>query len=272
MMGSQTDRARMLLLSHGFTTFSRRDFENSRGKGSKSSPRSLTRLGNAIDFVGSRKKPYSLSRSRCGWGINMGSAKTPEKLSTAAAAELLSVTPATVRLWANKELLQYSTTPGGHRRFDRREIEGFARRFGLGPGPSQSTSSETLRILVVDDERRVADYIARQLRDQNPALSIRVAYGGLEAGFEIREFRPNVIVVDLMMPEVDGVKVCELAKRHRADVRIIAITGFTNTPEESAILEAGAEACLHKPIDLRRLMDLIGVDPPLAATSELARV
>jgi CheY-like chemotaxis protein len=177
---------------------------------------------------------------------------------------MLSVTPATVRLWANKGLLCSTTTPGGHRRFERSQVEEFANRFGLG-----GEDSSDVRVLVVDDERRVADYIARQLRDRAPGMAVRVAYGGLDAGFEINDFRPNVIIVDLMMPEVDGVKVCELAKRNEPSARVIAITGFTNTPEESAILEAGAEACLYKPVDLDRLLALVGLDAPAPRTAQL---
>lgn len=194
----------------------------------------------------------------------MAKANSEDRLSTAAVARMLSVTPATVRLWANKGLLSSSTTPGGHRRFERADIEDFANRFGLG---SEDTSG--VRVLVVDDERRVADYIARQLRDRAPGLAVRVAYGGLEAGFEINDFRPNVIIVDLMMPEVDGVKVCELAKRHEPSARVVAITGFTNTPEEAAILAAGAEACLHKPVDLDQLMAHVGLDAPAPRTAQI---
>lgn len=196
----------------------------------------------------------------------MAKAGSEDRLSTAAVARMLSVTPATVRLWANKGLLNSTTTPGGHRRFERTEIDEFANRFGLG---GEATSG--VRVLVVDDERRVADYIARQLRDRAPGMAVRVAYGGLDAGFEINDFRPHVIIVDLMMPEVDGVKVCELAKRNEPTARVIAITGFTNTPEEAAILDAGAEACLHKPVDLDELFALVGLDAPSPRAAQLGR-
>lgn len=162
-------------------------------------------------------------------------------------AEMLMVSPATVRLWASKGHLHAVPTPGGHRRFRRQEIERFARERNLElklPGGNE------LRVLIVDDNVQVTKYLERLLATRD-AIDIVSANDGFSAGRLVQVFEPHVVLLDLMMPGLDGFAVCRQIKTDptHSHVRVIAMTGY-NTPENiKKALKAGAESCIGKPFD-----------------------
>jgi CheY-like chemotaxis protein len=93
--------------------------------------------------------------------------------------------------------------------------------------------------------------------DQN--ISTAIAYDGFEAGQLIYEIKPDLILLDLVMPGMDGYSVCERIKNNDAtsDIRIIAMTGVGTEENIKRILNAGAESCLKKPIDVKALTEII---------------
>ncbi len=163
------------------------------------------------------------------------------------AAALLMVAPATLRVWSDKGLLHPLTTPGGHRRFLRDDLERFQREH-VGHGPAATGSDR--RILIVDDEAAITRYLSALLGGF-AGVTTAIAHDGFTAGSQLHVFRPDLVLLDLMMPGLDGFQVCRQIKSDAAtrDIRVIAMTGYSTPDNCAEILAAGAEGCLGKPLD-----------------------
>lgn len=196
--------------------------------------------------------------------------RTKGYLTPTEVADLLMVSPVTVRQWARKGLLKAKATPGGHRRYQREEVAEFARRHGIEL-PAEGDDGR-LRVLVVDDDAPFARYLVEILGQLDEPAEVRVAENGFVAGTQVHQFRPNVVILDLLIPGLDGFEVC---RRLKADpeltgVRVIALTGFATPENVERILEAGAEACLRKPLRPDELLAAIGLRPAGGARPAVA--
>ena len=175
-------------------------------------------------------------------------------------ADLFMVSPVTVRQWANKGELKALVTPGGHRRFTRTEGENFARQRGL---TLRFPEELVRRVLVVDDDQQLSGYLVELLSTLPRPLEVETADNGFDAGRKVLAFRPDLVLLDLMMPGLDGFEVCRRIREDPStrDVRIIAMTGYPSPGNIERILAAGADSCLAKPIDTRALLKEIGISP-----------
>ncbi|MFI3198011.1 MAG: response regulator [Methylococcaceae bacterium] len=173
-------------------------------------------------------------------------------------AELMMVAPVTVRSWAQKGLLAAKVTPGGHRRFLKSEVERFMRDSGFVPGEDEIKPSAP-RVLIVDDDPVMTTYLQGIIEDFDTSFVTEIALTGFEAGTKIHTFLPDVVLLDLMLPDIDGFKICSLIKNEAATrhIRVIAISGNTSTQNVSRILEAGAENCLAKPFDPENIVKIL---------------
>ena len=171
-------------------------------------------------------------------------------------AELLRVSPVTIRQWAQKNWIKATTTAGGHRRFLRQDVEEFARQRGM-----ELSSDGPTRVLVVDDNRSFARYLADLLASQSLEIKTETAHDGFDAGRKVLQFDPAIVLLDLKMPGMDGFSVCQQLKDDEATrhIRIIAMTGYYTPENELKILKAGAEACLAKPFDKVVLFDAMAL-------------
>lgn len=169
-------------------------------------------------------------------------------------ADVLRVSPITVRVWAQKGLLKASTTAGGHRRFEREEVERFAREKGI-----EIIEDSEVRALIVDDDVDHLELLTDVFNERLPEIVIDTARDGFEAGQKVASFKPHVVLLDLLMPGVDGFKACRRIKENdeNKNVRVIAMTGFMSDENVRKIKHAGAEICLEKPLDIARLIALL---------------
>lgn len=174
---------------------------------------------------------------------------TPKEVAT-----LLQVSPVTVRQWAQKGLLSAQTTAGGHRRFVRSVVEAFARDRGI------EVPRHRASLLIVDDNRSFNDYLAALFGVEVPELEIHCAYDGFEAGRLVVLHKPSVVLLDVMMPGVDGTEVCRRLKDDpgTARIRVVAMTGFHSPEVEKRILAAGAEVLLRKPFSSAEVIAACG--------------
>ena len=171
------------------------------------------------------------------------------------------VNPVTVRQWSARGLLRSSTTPGGHRRFLLRDVEEFARARGATRVARRSSRPD--RVLIMDDDPNVGRRIVELIQDRHSDVETEIAHDGFEAGVKVESFRPHALVLDLMMPGIDGLAVC---RRLRArlmlnHIRIVAVNDFVDPKNVDRILAAGANACLSKPLDSERLLVELGFTP-----------
>lgn len=170
-------------------------------------------------------------------------------------ARLLMVSPITVRQWAQKGLLDARMTAGGHRRFAREDVERFARERGV------QIDSVERSILVVDDDTQLNNYLVTLLQTQVEDLTVYSAADGFEAGRLVQQHKPEIVLLDIMMPGMDGVAVCRSIKSdpETADALVIGMTGHFTPQVETRVLEAGAAVLLKKPFSSQELLDHCGL-------------
>jgi two-component system response regulator MprA len=107
-------------------------------------------------------------------------------------------------------------------------------------------------ILVVDDDRAVRDSLRRSLSFNGYA--VRTAENGSEALRQIMECRPDAVVLDVMMPGLDGLEVCRRLRGSGDDLPILVLTARDTVSERVAGLDAGADDYLPKPFALEELL------------------
>ena len=174
---------------------------------------------------------------------------------------MLMVSPVTIRQWANKGWLKSQVTAGGHRRFSRRDVVGFARQRGIALNLSDS---DDLRVLIVEDDVQVAAFLAEVLVERAHGVVTETAFDGFEAGQKTSSFNPHIILLDLMMPGINGFEVCRRLKSDPVTkmIEVTAMTGYCTAENVERILSAGARACLAKPLDIDLLMRELGLPEP----------
>jgi excisionase family DNA binding protein len=172
--------------------------------------------------------------------------------TTFEAAKLCHVSPLSIINWVNAGRLPAFRTPGGHRRIRRDDLARFMRDNGIPLPDELRDGSGRPRVLVVDDEASIRDVIAETLanRSNNP-YEVMSAADGFEAGRLVATFRPDVVLLDLRMPGLDGFQVCRTIKgdSETASIIVIAMTGYHTPETEARILDCGAVKCLAKPVE-----------------------
>jgi CheY-like chemotaxis protein len=111
------------------------------------------------------------------------------------------------------------------------------------------------KVLLVDDEREFVHTLSERLimRDMGSA----VAYNGESALKLIKEDEPEVIIVDLKMPGVDGIEVLRKVKETRPEIEVIIVTGHGHEEDRQLCMDLGAFAYLQKPLDINALSETI---------------
>jgi len=131
------------------------------------------------------------------------------------------------------------------------------------------------RILIVDDEPSIVEMLAYNL--QRAHYEVLIAKDGEEALIQAREGRPDLIILDLMLPGVDGLEVCRIIRRER-DVPIIMLTARDAEVDRVVGLELGADDYVVKPFSVRELVVRVKnvlrrrAGPPINDDTELIRV
>jgi len=177
-------------------------------------------------------------------------------LSPGEVAKKLMVSTASVRLWAEKGDIKALTTPGGHRRFRESEVARFSAQRGMRVSRSEQLK---LSVLIVDDDIQFTNYLKKLLQKFEDKVDVEVVSDGFAAGLMISEHEPDIVLLDLMMPGLDGFSVCERIKSTptTADIRVIAMTGYPSAENVNKIIATGAELCLTKPVDKDELLKLL---------------
>ena len=180
-------------------------------------------------------------------------------LTTRETARLVRVSINSISSWIDQGKLKAGRTPGGHRRVAVADLIDFLHRQKL-PVPVELEPPPT-RILVVDDEDTVRKWISATIKAFHPDYEVIEASDGYSAGERVASCRPEVVILDLNMPGLDGFDACRRIKSGSANARtqIIAITGDHTADREKRVLECGARVCLPKPLmadDLLREVQL----------------
>lgn len=114
-----------------------------------------------------------------------------------------------------------------------------------------------MRILVVEDEKKMANFIERGLKEQRYAVD--VAHDGEKAGL-LAEVNPyDLIILDIMLPGVDGLSLCRQLREKKIDTPILMLTAKGEVKDRVRGLEGGADDYLTKPFAFEELLARVGV-------------
>ena len=174
-------------------------------------------------------------------------------------ADICGVVNQTAINWIKNGFLKAFMTPGGQYRVYAEDLLAFLTTRGMRIPDELQESDENAadwhRVLIVDDDENLNTLLKRFLTRRLPSYTIMQAFDGFEAGKQITELKPGVILLDISLPGIDGHKLCKRIKEDPAlgAPVIIAITGLTDSSLEKTILGEGADAFFAKPLDFEKL-------------------
>lgn len=189
----------------------------------------------------------------------MGIPESKKLFTTHDAAKVLGVTPITVIRWIEAGKLNCFTTVGGHRRIPEEDLARFAKSYNL-PWNSNFPHADRKEyvVLAVDDEPDVLEPVRDILRDEAD-LRLVEASNGFSAGAKLMEEKPDLILLDFMMPELDGFDFCRFMRQdvRFKDIPVVAMTGLKTDEDQRRMKEVGVNDFLFKPFDSQMLLDKI---------------
>ncbi len=178
------------------------------------------------------------------------------------AAKHCSISRVTLWRWVKSGNLKAFVSPGGHYKIREKDLKSFINgRMGY---LSTADRQDTKKILIVDDDPDVQKILAKILSAND--YRAEVASDGLDAGMKIVQFKPDLIILDLLMPKMNGFEVCRRIKedREHAHIKILILTGFDTKENKDRSLRAGADGYLSKPVKkndlIRHIEKLFGSD------------
>ncbi len=172
------------------------------------------------------------------------------------ASQHCSVSPKTIINWIDAGHIQAYRTVGGHRRIRKHDLEAFMRRQGI-PLPETEAGDERKRILIVDDDPIILETLVMALEEEEADYEIVSASDGFEAGLQVNHFRPHLVILDIMMPDIKGYDVCRKIKENpeTRNTRIIVLSAYLDDEKFEKMKGYGADLCFSKPLPLPKLKE-----------------
>jgi excisionase family DNA binding protein len=174
--------------------------------------------------------------------------------TTGEAAKICKVSQQTIIRCFDSGQLRGFRVPGSRfRRIPRAELYQFMKDNQI---PTDALESGKRKVLVVDDDVELVELITEVL-ERDGRFETRSVNNGFDAGMMVKEYRPELIVLDVMLPDINGREVCQ---RVRSDstmdsVRIICISGMVEDDKIEDLRAAGANDFMHKPFEIEQLVD-----------------
>jgi len=181
-----------------------------------------------------------------------------EILTVAQAGKYCNVSTETIISWLDTGGLSALKTEGGHRRIKKDDLDKFLRGKGI-PLPADAKNQERKKILVVDDDRIIVETIVQALEEDEYGYDLISAADGFEAGLQVSHFKPDLLILDINMPDINGYEVCRKIKSSpdAGEIKIIVLSAYLNEEAFTQMKEYGADACFSKPLPLGQLKDIV---------------
>jgi len=176
--------------------------------------------------------------------------------STGEAANVCSVSQQTIIRCFDSGRLQGFRVPGSRfRRIPRESLLKFMRDNEI---PLGNLDSGRRKVLVVDDDLEIIELMVDVL-ERDGRFEVKTATSGYDAGVITQEFRPDLMVLDYLLPDVNGNVVCRTIRQNSAfeHMKIIIVSGVVNKDEIKQLLELGADDFMQKPFSIDSLVDRI---------------
>jgi excisionase family DNA binding protein len=184
--------------------------------------------------------------------------------TTGEAAKICKVSQQTIiRCFDNGQLKGFRVPGSRFRRIPREALYKFMKDNQI---PTDALESGKRKVLLVDDDTDLVDVMTKFL-EEDGRFEVRVATNGFDAGMMVQEYRPDIIVLDVMLPDLNGKEVCQRVRANTTleDVRILCISGMVEEDKIQELKLAGADEFLHKPFEVEVLIDqmctLLEIEP-----------
>jgi len=184
--------------------------------------------------------------------------------TTGEAAKICKVSQQTIiRCFDNGQLKGFRVPGSRFRRIPREALYKFMKDNGI---PTDALESGKRKVLLVDDDTELVELMNKVL-DEDGRFEVRVATNGFDAGMMVKEYRPDLIVLDVMLPDINGKEVCHRVRSDASleDVRILCISGMIEEDKIQELKLSGADDFLHKPFEFEELIDrmcaLLEIEP-----------
>ena len=176
--------------------------------------------------------------------------------TTGEAAQICNISLQTIIRCFDSGKLQGFRIPGSRfRRIPRESLIQFMKDNNI---PLDNIGTGKVKVLIVDDDAEIVELLVDVLvRDGR--FDVKTTSGGYEAGLLTQQFRPHLVLLDYMLPDVNGNVVCRTIKRNPEfkDTRILIISGVINQAEIDDLMGAGASGFIKKPFNIGELIDKI---------------
>src|SRR5881296_1927293 len=168
-----------------------------------------------------------------------------------------------IRCFDNGQLKGFRVPGSRFRRIPREALYKFMKDNGI---PTDALESGKRKVLLVDDDPDLVELMTKVL-EEDGRFEVRVAGNGFDAGMMVKEYRPDLIVLDVMLPDINGKEVCHRVRSDPSleEVRILCISGMIEEDKIQELKLSGADDFLHKPFDIEELIDrmcgLLEIEP-----------
>ncbi|NLG43425.1 MAG: response regulator [Phycisphaerae bacterium] len=176
--------------------------------------------------------------------------------TTGEVAEICSLSQQTVIRCFDSGRLKGFRVPGSRfRRIPRDAMIQFMKENNI---PLDRLEMGRTRVLVVDDDPAIVEMLV-ELLERDGRFIVQTAATGFDAGLRTREFQPDVIVLDYLLPDIKGNAVCRSIRSDKSlkDVKIIFVSGAIDPGDVDKLFEAGADDFLQKPFSIEQLVNRI---------------
>ena len=193
--------------------------------------------------------------------------------TTGQAADICKISQQTIIRCFDSHKLKGFRVPGSRfRRIPRDELIRFMKENEI---PTEILSGGRHKILVVDDDEQIVD-LFKDVLEEDGRFVVRTASTGYDAGVITEQFRPDLIILDYMLPDINGNVVCKTIRNNPilSDTKIIIVSGVVNLDEIEDLKAAGADDFVKKPFNIecliRQVVDLIEDKSPAAEDASSA--
>jgi excisionase family DNA binding protein len=179
-----------------------------------------------------------------------------ELFTTGEAADICRVSQQTIIRCFDSGRLEGFRVPGSRfRRIPRNSLMKFMKANSI---PLDGMESGKKKVLIVDDDAEIVDLLVEVLT-RDGRFDVKTATSGYEAGIRTQQFRPDCILLDYMLPDVNGNVVCHTIRQNPEfeNIKIIIVSGVIKQDEIDQLLKSGAQDFIKKPFDINDLVNRV---------------
>ncbi|PQO47753.1 response regulator [Blastopirellula marina] len=174
--------------------------------------------------------------------------------TTGEAAKICKVSQQTIIRCFDSGQLKGFRVPGSRfRRIPRDQLYNFMRENGI---PTDALESGKRKALIVDDDVDLVELLVDAF-ERDGRFDLRTANNGFDAGMLVKEFHPDIVVLDIMLPDINGKEVCQRVRMDKTmeDVKILCISGMIEQDKVADLMACGANEFMQKPFSVEALVD-----------------